>query len=238
MTTSSINDMQSHDVNAERQWRLLMDADDSVDVVDMFLRAVQASTGVDGVVPDEISRALRFASQIEYQHGVVPSHVYLKHPLRVAMSLLRKDRAYDPEAIIIALLHNVLEVSSISAQQLHDLFGASAAIAITHLTVDRAQQYDVAYKDEYYARIEATSVACAQVKVADKLDNIYMLCFNSSEDVRMKYLDEIDRWVVPMAQRVITPMGHRMAYASAVMRETGYLEKDKEIEIARKMKAS
>lgn len=237
MTISPINDVQSHDVSAERQWRLLMDADDRVDAADMFLQAVREKAGVDGVVPEEIPKALHFASQIEYQHGAVPSHVYLKHPLRVAMSLACAEGALDPQAIVIALLHNVLEVSSISAQQLHDLFGAHVATAIAHLTVDRAQQYDAVYKNEYYACIEATSAACARVKVADKFDNIYMLCFNPSEDVRTKYLDEIDRWVIPMARRVIAPMGRRIAYASAVMRETGYLEKDTEIEKARKMKA-
>ena len=187
-----------------------------------------------GNIPSRITEALDFASRIEYQHGAVPSHVYLKHPLRVATMLAQELEFFDPETIIIALLHNVLEVSSLSESQISDVAGSDVLRAIKALTVDRGRQDDPEYKDGYYAQIEQTSLSCARVKIADKLDNIYMLCFNPSEAVRNCYLDEIDRWVVPMAGRIMPDIGVRMAAVSAVMRETGYLDKVKELEKARK----
>lgn len=233
MTTLSWNNPPSGNVEDERHKRLLMDADDNFDASAWFLDALARKYGTATAVPAIMRDALAFASAIEYQHGAVPSHVYLKHPLRVAASLVDHIQGED-DMIVIALLHNVLEVTTIPYGDLAARFGAPVATAIRNLTVDRARQYDPVYKDAYYAAIEATSTACARVKVADKLDNIYMLCLNPSADIREKYLDEIDRWVVPMADRVIPEMGARIAAASKDMRKTGYLDKAAEIEKARK----
>ena len=65
-------------------------------------------------------------------------------------------------------------------------------------------------------------------------DNIYMLCFNSSEIIRKNYLDEIDRWVIPMAERVIPVLAGRMKEASTAMRTTGFLDKQTELERAKR----
>lgn len=228
--------LQAH-VERERQWRLLMDADENADDASVFLSQVEGLLPYGTPVPTLITNALVFASGISYQHGTVPPRVYLKHPLRVAGILVREMKTIDEVLIAIALLHNVLEVSDVSLQQLSDLLGVRAADAIGTLTVDRTRQHDRIYKNEYYAAIEEHSSICAQVKVADKLDNIYMLCFNPSEAIRDAYLDEIDRWVVPMAKRVIPVLGARIAEASAVMRTTGFLDKASALEQARRVTA-
>lgn len=222
-------------VEHERQWRLLADDDAEIDGKSIFLSKITQRLSTNKKIPEKISKALDFAFSIEYQHGTVPSRVYLNHPLRVAGILADEMETFDEETIAIGLLHNVLEVSNVSMHDLENVLGAQGAEAINALTVDRAQQYDPVYKNEYYARIERTSQACARVKIADKLDNIYMLCFNPSAEVRTIYLDEIDRWVIPMAQRVIPVLADLMTEASIAMRHTGFLDKQAELETARKM---
>ena len=187
-----------------------------------------------GVLPDKISRALKYTFEIDYQHGSTPAQIYLNHPLRVTTILARDVPVLDERTLVTARLHNVLEVSKISSHDLVAMLGGDVARSIEILTVDRAQQHDPIYKNEYYARIESVSKSCARVKVADKLDNIYMLCFNPSENVRDNYLNEIDRWVVPMAERVAPALGLRLQEASAVMRQTGGLDKKKELEQAQR----
>lgn len=221
-------------VENERHRRLLMDADPQSPAKEILLSILQTRLGPGSPLPDLFSRALKWAQEIKYQHGSVPSSVYLNHPLRVTAILAKEMDVPDYETLATALLHNVLEVSDISKQELEDILGARVAEAIDALTVNRALQDDAVYKDKYYERIEATSAACARVKVADKLDNIYMLCFNPSEDIRHNYLNEIDRWVVPMARRVLPVLGERMEKASAEMRETGFLDKDAELERAKR----
>jgi len=216
-------------VQNERDWRLLMDEGAPPFAKDTLLSVLKERFPA-VPLPEKISLALKYAFEIEYQHGTTPTQVYLNHPLRVATILAREMRVPDENVIAIALLHNVLEVSNISRRQLASLLDADIADTIQVLTVDRAQQSDPIYKNEYYDRIASKSSACACVKAADKLDNIYMLCFNPSEDVRDNYLNEIDRWVVPMANRVLPALGQRLEEASSVMRKTGFLSRNAEIE--------
>ena len=211
-------------VENERHMRLLMDAAPQGCAQSIFLTALRARFGMDFQLP-VIAQALKWAFEIEYQHGTVPSSVYLNHPLRVATILVQEMGVLDEETLAIALLHNVLEVSDVSKDQLKNVLGASIAEAIDALTVDRLLQNDISYKEKYYARIEATSFACARVKIADKLDNIYMLCFNASDEVRCNYLNEIDRWVVPMAWRVIPVLAERIEGVCAVLSKTGFLDR-------------
>jgi (p)ppGpp synthase/HD superfamily hydrolase len=213
----------------ERHWRLLMDADPQSHAKEILLSTLQARLGEGAPIPSLLSQALEWAFKIEYQHGSVAPAVYLNHPLRVATILAKTLDIIDDETLTIAILHNVLEVSEISKQELNDALGSNVAEAIDTLTVDRTRQHDASYKNNYYVRIEALSPACARVKIADKLDNIYMLCFNSSEITRKSYLDEIDRWVIPMAERVIPVLAERMKEASAAMRMIGFLDKETEL---------
>lgn len=214
--------------------RLLMDADPRSCARDIFLKTLQARFTMTAQPPKMISQALKWAFEIEYQHGSVPSSVYLNHPLRVATILAKEIDTPADETLAIALLHNVLEVSDVSRDQLSNSLGAGIAKAIDALTVDRTLQNDISYKEKYYSRIEATSLACARVKVADKLDNIYMLCFNPSDEIRCNYLNEIDRWVVPIARRVLPVLAERLEQASAAMHETGFLDRQDELDRAKR----
>lgn len=208
--------------------RLLMDDHESDAAEKMFRAGLYERFPRETDVPARVQEAWDFASQIDYRHGDLPSWTYLNHILRVA-SIIAKD---VPDATIetftIAFLHNVLEVSSVSPGEIETRFGLGVSSAIQALTIDRNRK-DKSYLEEYYSRIEATSASCAEVKVVDKLDNIYMICFNPSPEVRSSYLEEIDEWVVPLALRIVPGIGIRMKGVSMVMRRLGFLERKKEI---------
>ncbi|MCK9579555.1 MAG: HD domain-containing protein [Methanoregula sp.] len=170
---------------------------------------------------------------IDYEHGNIPAWVYMNHPLRVASMIARVAPEVSEETLVVALLHNVLEVSKITYEEIQNLFGEPVALALRALTIDRKRK-DQSYLKVYYSRIEAAPVGCAMVKVADKLDNIYMICFNPSQITRVSYLDEIDEWVIPLASRVVPQLVTRLEEASTVMRELGFLNRDTELEMAKK----
>jgi len=206
-----------------------MDSTESDAAEKMFQAALDCrfppKTGIPAIILD----AWEFASQIDYRHGNMPSRIYLNHPLRVASIITREVPDATEETCAIALLHNVLEVSSVSSSEIGARFGLPVSLAIQVLTVDRNRR-DKEYLKEYYSHIEETSVECEQVKVADKLDNIYMICFNPSSDVRSSYLDEIDECVIPMASRIAPELGIRMKEVSTVMRSLGFIQRDEEME--------
>jgi (p)ppGpp synthase/HD superfamily hydrolase len=152
--------------------------------------------------------AYNFANEIKYKHPGVSSDVYFSHPLRVASfsGILSEYKHIDYP--ILGLLHNVLEVSEVSTDNLKKLFGHSISEQIEVLTVNRSCQWDKIYKEEYYYAINAQPHSCRAVKVIDKFDNLFSLHLNPDKKTKMKYLDEIDEYIVPMAEKDLTPISN------------------------------
>jgi (p)ppGpp synthase/HD superfamily hydrolase len=100
----------------------------------------------------------------------------------------------------LAVLHNSLEVSAAHSETLMETVGEPLFGEVHLLTVDRSQQWDWNYKQHYYSAIIEAPPHVGQVKLLDKLDNLYLLCLNPDDEVRSLYLTEIERWVVPLAE--------------------------------------
>lgn len=150
---------------------------------------------------DDSARWVSLALSLDYAHPGQDAATYMCHPLRVGRMYV--DHAHKPhdEGVGLAVLHNILEVSTAPREELAATLGEPMLRNIAILTVDRARQWDRAYKDAYYAAIADAPAHVGEVKVLDKLDNLYLLCLNPDEQVRALYLDEIERWVVPLAER-------------------------------------
>ena len=129
------------------------------------------------------------------------------HPLRVANLVISHAPATGPEGIIIALLHNCIEVAHMTQETLMRRFGPLVGECIESLTVDRSRQWEPAYKDAFYKTIRAGSVAGQVVKVLDKMDNMFLLCMNPDDGARDRYLDEIHQHVRPMVSEVLFSLG-------------------------------
>ena len=64
--------------------------------------------------------AYDFAVNIDYDHVGLSSDAYLLHPLRVAEMVMGLCASVDIDSVVIALLHNVLEVGSVELEELKD----------------------------------------------------------------------------------------------------------------------
>lgn len=187
--------LQTSDV--ERQRRLDGRARPDALAVEEWARARDGSRAA--ADRERLEAAFRFARGIDYRHEGLAADIYFSHPLRVAAMALRCGASAGPDIGVVGLLHNVLEVSDVSGAELEQRFGPAVAEDVRRLTVDRARQWDVAYKRDYYAALRAGRVEARVVKVFDKLDNLYLLGLNADRDVKTKYLREIVEYVAPMA---------------------------------------
>jgi (p)ppGpp synthase/HD superfamily hydrolase len=169
--------------------------------------------------------AYEFAISIQYSHEGLDSESYLAHPLRVARVVMELTDPVEVDAVIIALLHNVLEVGTVSSDSLKEKFSDRIVDSIVTLTVDRKQQWDLEYKEQYYRAINHGYVGARIVKVVDKLDNILLLCRNPDDAIREAYLREIDRHVIPMAEEVMLQVASFLKAGSANAKEVGYISK-------------
>lgn len=116
---------------------------------------------------DLIERAKSFAVVKHMHQTYGDGHAFIKHPARVAGIL--RDWRYGAEFVAAGWLHDVVEDTDASIEQMEDLFGGRVALLVAHVTVfgaDPAEKLrDAMAKVRQYPR-------CAPVRLADRLANV------------------------------------------------------------------
>ena len=174
----------------------------------------------------KILSALHFSESLEYFHNGLNKNQYLVHPLRIANSILESFEKISGDLLILALLHNILEVSKISTSEISNFFGKKISEFIVLLTVDRNRQWDKMYKKTYYEDINNAEEIVPIVKVFDKLDNIYLLSTNNNEKIRNMYISEIEEYVIPMAEKYVPSVSNILKCAADFSNKDGYISLD------------
>ena len=143
--------------------------------------------------------AFMLAKNFKYNHDGSLNNDYFFHTLRIAtMLLFLKKKRIKNDLLILALLHNCLETTKTDYKLLINLFGKKIINEIKILTVNRKKQWSRIYKNNYYKKINNSSKNARLVKIFDKLDNLFILNENPNQDIKNKYLDEIQRYIIPM----------------------------------------
>ncbi|MFT5240059.1 MAG: (p)ppGpp synthase/HD superfamily hydrolase [Kiritimatiellia bacterium] len=208
-------------IDEERQLRFDSLSKKGVGSKEQFLQILDRHAS--GLEHARIRMAYDFAINLQYDHVGLDTESYLAHPLRVAAMAIEMVTPLDVDTIIIALLHNCLEVGDTSPSTLRSKFGPTVADSVATLTVERRQQWDKAYKEDYYKGIRSTYQGASVVKVLDKLDNIPVLCLNPDADVRAAYLEEIHHHVIPMAKAALPEVVDFLIAASDSAKKVGHI---------------
>jgi len=152
---------------------------------------------------NKILETFSYAKSINYNHPNISSEIYFSHPVRVATYATLFSEHKNIDYPILGLLHNIYELSEINKAKMTSTFGTKIINEIEVLTVDRNSQWDQEYKKKYYEKINAQSHTCRLVKVLDKLDNLYLLHLNPDNDIKIKYLLEIETHIKPIIENDI-----------------------------------
>ena len=117
---------------------------------------------------------------------------YINHPLDVANLLANVGRIDDPEVIMAGLLHDTIEDTNTTAEELMELFGERTVSMVLEVTDDKS----LPKKERKRLQIEHAphlSPGAKAVKLADKISNIKDVTHNPpahwDKDRRTKYLD-------------------------------------------------
>ncbi len=118
--------------------------------------------------------ALRFAADkhISQRRKGCDTVPYINHPIKVAQFLFQTGNETDPELLAAAVLHDVIEDTSATEQDLREAFGDR----ITNLVVEVTDDMTLSYEDRkrYQIKKSATlSVDAKKIKIADKISNIH-----------------------------------------------------------------
>lgn len=132
---------------------------------------IEAAAERSPLVRDAYERAREaHAGQVRNASGGMP---YIEHPVAVATRLAERD--FGAEVLAAALLHDVLEDTSVSAAELRAEFGPTVAALVESLSDDETVQPYLARKDEHRGRVAASGPEAIAIYAADKLTNVATL---------------------------------------------------------------
>jgi guanosine-3',5'-bis(diphosphate) 3'-pyrophosphohydrolase len=96
---------------------------------------------------------------------------YIAHPMRVALTILTLFQCDDPDVTAAALLHDVLEKTGATYDELAKQFGPRVATMVAKLSKDHRLPREKADK-AYFEQLRAADWKTRLIKLADVYDNL------------------------------------------------------------------
>ena len=117
---------------------------------------------------------------------------YINHPISVALAIAQIGDVDDPEILAAALLHDTLEDTETTPEELEDEFGKKVCEYVLDVTDDKTLPKDER-KRRQIEHAKKISNGAALIKLGDKISNVTDVINNPPEDWdnnrRKEYLD-------------------------------------------------
>ena len=104
------------------------------------------------------------------QRQKVNGHPYVEHPILVATDVSRAG--FDPEMVAAALLHDIVEDSDVSIEDVQERFGRRVSILVEVMTDDAEVEPYKRRKAVHREQISRADTDAAAIYAADKLSNL------------------------------------------------------------------
>lgn len=148
-----------------------------------------------------IQQALSLAETAHTNQKRDEGDPYIVHPLRIALDIINRLSRRDAKSITIALLHDVIEDSDFTYENLRETFGEEIADAVVLLSKRRDLPKNEAFK-EYYERIKKLPPDLAEIKLLDRLDNLLFLNLSPNSEKQNSYVRQTERHYLPLAENL------------------------------------
>ena len=180
----------------------------------------------------KITRAFSIAikvhsGQVKKGNRIEP---YINHPLRVALILTEELHEYDIDLVCAAILHNTLGISAgtsatnpkgrtdsqrdILEARLKNEFGERVYCIVTTLAKPLAKSEEKErILGEYFKNIARGPEDVRYIKLADRLDNIRNLKNAIQKDKVLRYKEETQKYIVPIAERTDEKLVFKLSIA-------------------------
>jgi len=149
---------------------------------------------------EKIEKSLQFALNQVYGDSTL-SKYYICHPLRVAVlctDWMIRYKDVNTDLIVAAIIHNFIEKNVLNFEQIEDSYGRWVAETLRTITVNREEEKQAGWAKNYYEELYKLDKYGQILKAFDKFDNIYALCINPNNDIRAKYIAEIEKYIKPV----------------------------------------
>ena len=143
---------------------------------------------------------------------------YINHPLRVALILTEELHKYDVNLVCAALLHDVIEKGNQNKSITEDQIKKESSEYIYNMVMTLTKPKVVPGQrekllNEHFQSIRTASQAIRYVMLADELDNIRSLKSSSHRDKVLRYKQEVQQYVVPIAEQTDEKLVFKLSIA-------------------------
>jgi len=183
-----------------------------------FSRLVkQFEENTDDVV--KITRAFSTAGEsLSGQSRNGTKEPYINHALKVALILSDELKIHDVDTICAALLHDVVERGNDQDPNKFDYlkknFGDDVSYIVQTLTEPQsAKENREQSLQSYFENISKSSKPLRLVKLADRLDNVRFFKNLITKEKAMRYKEETQKYVVPIAEQTDETMAFKLSIA-------------------------
>lgn len=128
---------------------------------------------------------------------------YILHPIAVA-TIAAEELMLGPDAVIAAFLHDVVEDTPYTIEDIRKEFGNDVAFLVGVVTKKDKEKYDASRQvDNYRQMLDSVQydIRALLVKLADRLHNMRTLS-SMRPDKQMKIAGETDYFYAPLANRL------------------------------------
>ena len=158
-----------------------------------------------GADEDALNRAYVFSMKAHGSQKRASGDPYFSHPLEVAGILT--DLKLDSDTIVTALLHDTVEDTVATLEEIDGIFGPSIAHlvdGVTKLSRLELQSQDTSQAENFRKLLVATSqdIRVLLVKLADRLHNMRTLSYIKSAEKRASIARETMEIYAPLAERI------------------------------------
>ncbi len=157
---------------------------------------------------ERIREAYEFADQAHHGQVRKSGEPYILHPLAVADIVVGMEM--DTISIIAALLHDVVEDTTVSLDEIRNRFGESCAMLVDGLTKlerikfrSKEEQQNENYRKMFIAM--AQDIRVIVIKLADRLHNMRTLKYQSEESQRRIAYETLE---------IFCPVAHRLGISA------------------------
>ena len=153
---------------------------------------------------DNITAAYELAADAHSEQSRSSGEKYINHPLAVARIVV--DMGLDEESVVAALIHDVVEDTNVSLDEVERRFGADVAMIVDGVTKIDRLSFD-SKEEQQAATMRKMLVAMARdtrvllLKLADRLHNMRTIAGVSAEKQAKKAAETLDIYA-PLANRL------------------------------------